>query len=511
MRKSILMAMAGMLAIMPALAGCSSDNSSSEASSSPVASTAANSAEPKKKLRLEIIGTGSGLPTPDKDIIKQELDKALNTDLNLTLYPSNDDYLNQLNVRIASANYPDLFTVGRSQLKTFSEQGLLLDLTPYKDKLSKVIKFIGEESLKKGMVDGKVYALAKAPSIPYNTYWIRKDWLDNLGLKVPTTIEELKAVAIAFTEKDPDGNGKKDTYGLTGPSRSLGTFSPVFGAFGVTTAGTYYEKNGKVTVAVVDPEYKKALSFIKDFIASGSVDPELLANTGLQYMEKAIKGQAGIAWIDWPALTKDDQVKQIKAVNPKAEWIQIAPPKGPGGQFNGSFDEGATSARYAIPKSLEKDPERLQRVFDLLNYISDPQGGANLVQFGVEGKHYTKENGKIVMTAQAGEVGYSWLYQFTGRPEMEYLNVKFSKQAEYIKFANDQPRIKALTGFVDNPPGFNGGDADRYMEEEIAKFAYGKRPLEEYDQFLETLKTKMKYQTYLDSATKQLNDLGFGK
>lgn len=514
LKKTMVLVMTSVMAVTPLFAGCSSSSGSKETSSSATDHAAASEAAAKnseqKKIRLEVIGTGSGLPTPDKDIIKQELDKALNIDLNLTLYPSNDDYLNQLNVRIASGNYPDLFLVGSQQMRTFSDQGLLLDLTKYKDKLTNVVNFIGENSLKKGMVNGKIFALAKAPSIPTGTYWIRKDWLDNLGLKAPTTIEELKAVSIAFTEKDPDGNGKKDTFGLTGASRSLGAFVPVFGAFGVTTAGTIYEKNGKVTVSVEDPDFKSALQFIKEFIATGSVDPELLANTGLQYQEKAIKGQAGIVNIGWASLTKDEQVKQIHTVNPKAEWVQLAAPKGPGGQYNGSFDEGSTSARYAIPKSLEKDPERLQRVFDLLNYIADPTSGSLLVQYGVEGKHYTKENGKITMTAQASEVGFSWLYQFLGRPELEYLNVKFAQQADYIKFENDQPRIKALTGFVAHPEGYNGADADRYMEEEIAKFVYGKRPLDEYDQFLNTLKTTMKYQVFLDAAKKQLNDLGFG-
>ncbi len=46
--------------------------------------------------------------------------------------------------------------------------------------------------------------------------WIRQDWLDNLKLEVPTTIEELEGSCAPFTEDDPDGNGQKDTYGLGG-------------------------------------------------------------------------------------------------------------------------------------------------------------------------------------------------------------------------------------------------------------------------------------------------------
>ncbi|MCM3257959.1 extracellular solute-binding protein [Paenibacillus lautus] len=488
--------------------GNSSDNPGNPSGATAKPGTETTEQPSGKPVKLDIIETGNNLPSPDKDIIKQELDKALNIDLNLTVYPAADDYNNQLNVRMSSGNFPDLFMVDRQQLIQFSKQGLLLDLTPYMDKLEQTVAFIGEDSVKKGMVDGKVYGISKSPQIPYNTLWIRKDWLDKLKLEVPTTVEQLASVADAFTKNDPDGNGKPDTFGLTGSK--LSAFSTVFGAFGVGMPGNFYEKDGKVVNALHEPAMKDALAFIKDMIGSGSVDPELLANSGLQHQEKAIKGQAGIVYIDWPNMTKEQFVEQIKTVNPNAEWLQIAAPSGTGGQFDGSWDIGAAPGRYAIPKALEKDPEKLQRVFDLLNYISNPDGGSLLVQFGVKDTHFTLEDGKPKMTDKAGEVGHSWLYQFTGRPEMEYLQAKFAAQSAAIEFANDQPRIEALNGFVDNPEGYNPADANRYMEEEIAKFIYDKRPLTEYDDFIKTLETSMNYKALMDSAMDQLKALGYG-
>ena len=102
------------------------------------------------RLSWKLSRAGITCLSPDKDIIKQELDKALNIDLNLTVYPSADDYSNQLNVRMSSGNFPDLFMVDRQQLIQFSKQGLLLDLTPYMDKLEQTVYFIGEDSVKKG-------------------------------------------------------------------------------------------------------------------------------------------------------------------------------------------------------------------------------------------------------------------------------------------------------------------------------------------------------------------------
>ena len=324
----------------------------------------------------------------------------------------------------------------------------------------------------------------------------------------PQTIDELLSTAVAFTEKDPDGNGKKDTIGLTGSK--LSAFAPVFGAFGVGNPGDFYVAGGKLVNSLYEPAMKDALEFINKMIASGSVDPELMANTGLQHQEKAIKGQAGIVWIDWPNLSKDQFTEQIEKVNPNAEWIQLAPPKGPGGQNDGSFDIGGSPGIYAIPKALEKNEEKLRKVFDLLNYVST-KDGSNLVQFGVQGQHFNLEGDKVVPTdLMAQEAGFTWLYQFTGRPEKSYLQVKFEKQASYIDFADKQPRIQTLNGFLMTPDGYNSADANRYIEEETVKFAYGKRSLSEYDAFLSTLENSMNYKSFLDSAFQQLKELGYG-
>lgn len=64
--------------------------------------------------------------------------------------------------------------------------------------------------------DGKIYGMAVSPHLTEGEVMIiRQDWLDNLGLEAPTTIDEFEEVIRAFTEDDPDGNGEKDTYGFT--------------------------------------------------------------------------------------------------------------------------------------------------------------------------------------------------------------------------------------------------------------------------------------------------------
>lgn len=492
------------------LAACGNQSNAGGQESDGPDRSATNSSGSGKPVELELIEPGQQMPPADQDLIKQALDKALNINFTLSGYPNGDDYKNQLNVRMASGNFPDLMTLDKNQLKEFASQGLLLDLTPYKDKLKQTIDYIGgDTSLKKGTVDGKWYAIFKPPYAAQESYWVRQDWLDKLKLKSPTTLDELTTVLKAFTEADPDGNGKKDTYGLTG--QQLNAFNPIFGAFGVGNPASedLYVKDGKVVSALYDPKVKDALAYIKSLIDAGVVDPELLTNTSNPiYVEKAIKGQVGMGWFGWSLLIKDEPLQQIKTVNPNANWVQIDPPKGEGGQSDSAFDIGASSGILAIPKSLEKDPEKLQKIFDLLNYVSGD--GARLVQFGIEGRNYTVENGKVAVTDKIGEVSYAYMYQITGRPEMEYLSTKFPKQSEAIQFAVKLPRMEKLNGFVDAPDGYNPTDANRFIQQELARFLYGKRPLSEYDEFLSTLSKSMNYDAYLDAATKQLNGLGYG-
>lgn len=483
--------------------GCGSGSGSTETEGT----SPANSAQ---VVKLEIMQSASGLPSPDKDFVKQELDKALNADIALAAYGSADDYQNQLNVRMASGNLPDLFGVNKAQIQQYQKQNLLLDLTPYLESdLKAVIDFIGEDTIKKGMIDGKVYAVPKAPGIPSMTIWIRKDWLDNLKLEVPKTIDEFFEVARAFTEDDPDRNGQNDTIGYTGGS--LSTFAPLYGSFGTVNPGEFFVKDGQIINSLHDPAMKEALTFFNKMMSAGVIDSEIMANSGLLHQEKAIKDQAGMLFIDWANISKDEIVEQIKTVNPDAEWIQLHTPEGPGGAYANSWDIGNAGAMFAIPKSLENDPDKLNKVFELLNYVSGEEG-SRLVQFGIEGRHYNLEGDKVVPTELMGEeAGYTWLYQFTGRPEMEYLQVKFQRQADYIEFASTHPRIEVLNGFVNYPEGYNPADANRYLEEEFTKFVYGQRPISEYDDFLQTIETTMNYKLYVDSAIEQLKALGYGK
>lgn len=469
-----------------------------------------------ESVTIEVMRNGSGLPDAADDPIKAYIDEALNINLQLMIYPVSDEYKNAIALRMAAGNTPDILMAGtgdsKELLATFANEGLLYDLTDaFDNELAPVKAYLGEDSLAYGRVNGRNYGIPSPKSsttLSYYSLWVRKDWLDKLGMKVPETIEEFKAVALALINEDPDGNGKNDTVGLSGSLFT--TFSSVFGAYGVGTPGSIYEKDGSLTFSYFDEDMPEALSAIADLYEAGAVDPEVFAGLAPAYLrDKAIQGQTGLVYISWSELVKDNYIEQMKAVDSDVEWIQLRNFSGPAEQtYDGVQDIGSPTSMYAIPADISG--EKLEKVFELLNFLAGDEGSM-LVKYGVEGVNYEMVDGKPRRLSETSfsDIGHVWLYQLLGRaPESEYLSVRFPNQQEYIEFVDTQPRIFSLNGFVDEMEGYTLSDAEQYANEEFVKFINGSRPLSEYEEFLDTLKDVFGYEAYMEYVEETLREQG---
>ncbi|WP_165452230.1 extracellular solute-binding protein [Paenibacillus thalictri] len=417
-----------------------------------------------------------------------------------------NDYENQLNVRLAAGNFPDAFEVdSTSKLKAFVDKGLVLDLTPYVAKLKPVSDFQGQADFDRGKLQGKQYAIVRDADVPFSSFWVRQDWLTKLNLKAPTNLDELYTVAKAFVEQDPDGNGKKDTFGITG--FEFEAFSSIFGAFGVGAPDALYVKNGKLVSGATDPQAKDAIAYAKKLLDEGLIDPEIITNKNNADVDKAFQGKAGIIFKGWNNISRKTSYDKYKSINPNAEWVQFDSPVGPGGKFAGGFDYTKGPAYFMVSKSVEKDPAKLQKIIDVFNYTATEEG-LRLVSYGVENKHYKMDGGKLTALPALDTEGTNfWIYQLAGRNELEYLKTKFAYISKDVQFAIDQPRIKMLNGAIyEYPAGFNKADADRYVKEETIKFLFGKRPLTEYDSFTKELDTTFKFNAFMTSAENQLKE-----
>ncbi|WP_150269109.1 extracellular solute-binding protein [Paenibacillus tepidiphilus] len=150
--------------------------------------------------------------------------------------------------------------------------------------------------------DGKVYGMAIAPNLTEGEVMlIRQDWLDKLSLKAPTTIEEFEQVIAAFTEQDPDGNGKPDTYGFTfsgKDSYNTGWVSDpvmIFSAYtGKHLPGSWLEENGTLSYGSVAEGNKEALAKLRDWYTKGYLNKELATQGAWDALADFTEGKAGI-------------------------------------------------------------------------------------------------------------------------------------------------------------------------------------------------------------------------
>ena len=249
----------------------------------------------------------------------------------------------KLSTAIMSGDYPDIFQGTGAEYANYVESGAVADITEAyekyaSDELKAYMEFDGGMALESLRVDGKLYGLPKVTDPQSNAHvmWIRQDWLDNLGLQVPTTMEELKKVAYAFTYNDPDGNGKNDTYGLALDgvdvlTDNVGNMAPIFAAYGTYFGKdglTYVEdESGNITWGGDNAEgMKQALQLLADMYAEGSIAKDFVTMDSQSIFAETGAGRCGI-WFapNWGAMEPAVNATQN---DPDCHMVAAAVPTG---------------------------------------------------------------------------------------------------------------------------------------------------------------------------------------
>ncbi|MBB6734771.1 extracellular solute-binding protein [Cohnella zeiphila] len=373
-----------------ASSGSSATQSASPSASAPATSAASASASDgaaaedfSKKYDSPVTLTigrqgvsGNNLPAPDtlesNDYLKY-IQNKLNVTIKYDFSVEDTDAFNQkVNLAIASGNIPDVMIVSQDQFTRLAQAGLLEDLSGlYDPYLSPLIKdyysSFGDRALKTAKVDGKLMALPNTNiDGNYQLLWVRKDWLDKLNLQVPATVDDLEAVAKAFKDQDPDGNGKNDTFGLLGDSHlfqdgGFFTFDPIFNAYHSYPDSWLKDASGQVSNGSIAPETKQALGRLREMYASGVIDKEFL--TRKSYDDNAgfvSSGKAGLVLAPWYAgWMLSDSVK----TDPKADWVPVPAPLDADGKRNVIMSSPASN--FLVVKKGVEHPEAVLKVLSM--------------------------------------------------------------------------------------------------------------------------------------------------
>lgn len=274
-----------------------------------------------------------GEDTYEDNAYTRMAEKKLNIDIVDEFEATGEDYDRQVSLALSAGEIPDILKVGSyDELTELYENDLIADLSQVyeeyaSDYLKKLYDSYEGRALDKVTIDGKMVALPatntdSGPSI----VWIRKDWLDQLGLKADEdgngclTIEELETIAKEFMEKNPENaenvvgislvpwltSGDPDgTYSMNSIAYALGAFPK-----------TWMEKDGKLVYGSTTEEMKEALSVAARWYQEGILDPQVGTRTWDDITALLSNGQTGITFGTWHI--PDWLLNNVYALNDKA-------------------------------------------------------------------------------------------------------------------------------------------------------------------------------------------------
>ena len=227
-RRTLQRLFSGLLAaaMLAMSAGCAGNNDSSGGSQAGGGAEDSNFNESgwpvvNETVTLKVYGSrDSNSPEDWNDyILFQDMEEVTNVHFEWELIEGST-YQERKNVMINSGTLPDIIKDGLSvlELARYGQDGLFIDVGDMQQQYCpQLVHFYEINPVLKAaatMPDGKIYSFPYWGGAPwfgiYRMGVVNTDWLEAVDKEIPTSLEELKDVLIAFRDGDPNGNGQKD-------------------------------------------------------------------------------------------------------------------------------------------------------------------------------------------------------------------------------------------------------------------------------------------------------------
>ena len=455
----------------------------------------------------------SNVPLTDDTWAEQILEKEFNLDITAVTDVTGEN----IDTVIASGDILDITcfpTYLYSDMSYLYDQELIRDIPEewlweyYPTGMEIYENFLGKEFFDEGkhLVEGKLLCIPRITV--YNgamkTVYFRQDWLDNLGLSEPTTLDELHDVLYAFTYDDPDGNGQDDTYGISCILADQGIW-PVMGAFGLYKPSVYYQQDdGSVVLCGTTEEYRQALEILNQWYEEGIIDPECITDDRSAMRSKWASGKLGalcdtIGWgtSDRGSAGVIDMVESVFGEGTVSYTGALTSQYGDGTVYS-SINYPSVFLNQAMMFSAEATDEQVIAVLKMFEGMTKDEDLAIKILYGEEGVDYHYDEAGVLHMEDNVTVEYQ---------SSKGIGTEFGNQAWTDKIVNltrserdmemydkgeKQAYVYAQNNFpVVNCEAYNtyGSEVSKIVEEYFYNALMGKVNLEDdWDNYLSNLK-----------------------
>ncbi|MDR6551074.1 extracellular solute-binding protein [Paenibacillus qinlingensis] len=502
------------LATTSLLAACSKE----EASSTPKATSSSAPAVQAAKYPIASAGTISSweeinpnitsiVPNLGESAFGKQLEKETGVKVKYT-HPADGQKKEQFNLLIASNNLTDVIEYDWNKEypggpeKAIADK-MIIPLNELIDKFAPNLKKLLQQDKELDKMlktdSGKYYVfpmIRPENGLVFRGPILRKDWLDELSLPVPTTIDEWYTVLKAFKEKK----------GATAPftaqystGSELNIQDAFIGAF--KTANRYYiDDQGKVKYGPIDPQFKEVLTLFRKWYAEGLIDKDFALNTDSKSLDnKMLSNASGSTvgllsvigrWMD-TAKKKEPNYHLVAAPYPTLKKGERA--------FIGQRDFKYNPLASKAVTTAAKDPELAVKWLD----YAYSEKGATLFNFGIEGESFNLVSGVPTWSDKITKDPKLNLQQMVSqytKPNGPFLGDSRKNFNTYPE-QNDAMKIWAETDAVKHVmPTFITPTVEEskeiaklntaissYKEEMFIKFVMGKEPIDKFDEYVKRI------------------------
>lgn len=367
----------------------------------------------------------------------KELESRMNVKVNIIGPATGDDYNTAVNILLASDNYPEMVYMNWNNynggLRAAIDDGIVVDISANEEYKSLMPTWFGMldadpqlyrcVTLDDGTSAMFCHTEPDLRRAAYGGYAIRKDWLDNLGLEIPDTIDDLYAVLTAFKTEDANGNSDADDEIPLTDDSDKGLMQSLIAAWGLRYNKMYPDpETGKITYWT---EYKDGEPFL-DCLATlakwyqeGLIDSEFASQDSTAKEAKITSDQAGMYfaytanYLTW----EDALVKYKPELDGKVCIYGLVPLAGADGKHYGANDAhvrpaAATEGTCVTNKAVENG--NIEAILKLIDFMYTDEG-SEIINWGVEGVSYTKD----------AEGNHQWTDLVTKDPEFSFGDAVF--------------------------------------------------------------------------------------